>query len=179
MTQSSIALLAVYAIVGLFAGEIADVWCDMTHAEVDAETGVETIELAPRRFLAFGYGKTYFSDILLTPEAFEHYHWSLWLGANAITASSFAPTIASMMVGTAISLALDENRRGLADKPFGVGKPSFTANAIIAVILVVALVLRIASVSTPYEQAVSLCTVVLPFALLALLWVFQKRGHQG
>lgn len=176
MAEPNIAVLAVCGVFGLLMGEVADVWYDTTHAEVDPATGAETVQLAPRRFLAFGYSKAYFSDVLLTPEAFEHYHWSLWLGANAITVAIFDPAVASMMIGLAVSLALDENRRGLADKPFGVGKPSFTAGAIVAAVLFAALVLRTVGVGTSYEETISFLALVLPFGLLALLWIIENRS---
>jgi hypothetical protein len=175
VVELNIAVLAVCGALGLLIGEIADVWYDMTHAELDPATGSESVDHAPKRPLAFGYCKTYFSDVLLGPEAFEHYHWSLWLGANAVTVAAFGPTIAAMMIGTAASLALDENRRGLADKPFGVGKPSFPVSAAIATSLFAALALRLLSVSTAYEQTTSILALVLPFAVLGVLWILQNR----
>ena len=172
--ESLTALFAASAILGVAAGEILDVWYDMTHAEVEAVTGAETILAAPRRPLAFGYCKAYFREVLLTPDAFEHYHWGLWLAVSSVTVAYFNAAIAFVMIGVAVSLVLDENRRGLADRPFGVGKPYFQASATVGILLVCALVIRIVSISSPFEYTVSVVSLVLPFILLLFFWVFQN-----
>jgi hypothetical protein len=169
-------LSAVLVVVGIALGEVFDVWYDMTHSEATVtEVGreqyfTETIMALPDRPLAFGYAKQYFREVLATPDAFEHYHWGLWLLTTAFTTYSFNPTAPFLLVGVAVSLILDENRQGLADHPFGIGKPYFTSIAIIGVLLVATLVLRILSISTEFEPWISLGAFVEPFVILALLW---------
>jgi len=172
-------LAAVLFVVGVALGEIFDVWYDMTHSEAlvtkvgGEEYFDEAIMAVPRRPLAFGYAKQYFREVLATPDAFEHYHWGLWLLTTALTTYSFNTMAPFLLVGVAVSLILDENRRGLADHPFGIGKPYFTSIAIIGVALVVTLVLRILSISTEFVFWVSLAAFLEPFAILALLWFLQ------
>mgnify|MGYP001050161729 CR=1 FL=1 len=134
MPEAVVVLSAVSAVVGVVLGEIFDVWYDLTHAEAvsvadEPDRIIEAVQFAPRRPLAFGYAKMYFREVLATPDAFEHYHWGLWLAASAISMYSLLSPLAFLMLGLALSLILDENRRGLADKPFGVGKPYFAASA--------------------------------------------------
>jgi hypothetical protein len=169
-------LVLVYLILGIIVGEIFDVWYDSTHAEATGEpTFVETIYATPRKPLAFGYAKLYFREVIVTPEAFEHYHWGIWLVANAVTAFTFFPPLAFLMIGLAASLILDENRRGLADKPFGVGKPYFAASALVGIILFVALFVRLAVISRPLEPLVEVVAFAVPFIVLLVYRGGQTR----
>jgi len=177
LTSESFVLIgSVYFVLGVMLGEIFDVWYDLTHGEALVEPAriIETVQFAPDRPLAFGYAKLYFREVLATPDAFEHYHWGLWLATNAVTMFSFLPSSAFLMIGTGLSLILDENRRGLADKPFGVGKPYFLASSLVGVTLSLLLIVRILAVSTLFESAVSVFALVTPFLLLVWFWSAQR-----
>jgi hypothetical protein len=79
------------------------------------------------------------------------------------------------MIGLAASLVLDENRRGLADKPFGVGKPYFAASALVGIILFVALFVRLAVISRPLEPLVEVVVFAVPFIVLLVYRAAQTR----
>jgi hypothetical protein len=176
-TEASIVLAAVCGLLGLAAGEMFDVWYDSTHGEgVPHARGIdETLSLAPKRPLAFGYAKLYFREVLVTPDAFEHYHWGLWLATNSILMAPMFPPVAYLMLGTAVSLTLDENRRGLADQPFGLGKPYFTASAFVGILLGAVLILRFATFGTALDSILSALGLILPFVILTWLTIAQNR----
>ena len=167
-----IALAGVMILSGVGLGEVFDVWYDMTHAE--QVEGAETISLVPRKPLAFGYAKDYFREVLATPDAFEHYHWGIWLATNALTAVLVVPWLGFFMIGIGISLILDENRRGLADRPFGFGKPYFGTSALIGALLVGLLIIRILAISTPFEAYVAFLCPAFPIAVFVVLWIAER-----
>lgn len=171
--MTTLALNAIFALVGFLAGEVFDVWYDSTHAEGTVQHGLllESVQTQPRRPLAFGYAKLWFREVLATPDAFEHYHWGLWLAANAITVFSILPALAFWMLGVALSLIMDENRNGLADEPFGLGKPYFATCTLIGILLLIVLVLRVLMVSSMFELAASALALATPFAILCYLWI--------
>jgi hypothetical protein len=173
MPETVVIVSAVTAVLGIVLGEIFDVWYDLTHAEALVESGgiMETVQFAPKRPLAFGYAKLYFREVLVTPDAFEHYHWGIWLATNAISMFSLVPPFASLMLGLSVSLILDENRRGLADQPFGVGKPYFATCSFLGVMLSALLVLRMLTISTTFELEVSVVAFCAPFIVLAWFWI--------
>lgn len=186
MAMTTLALSAIFALMGVLAGELFDVWYDSTHAEGTIQHNVflESVQTQPRRPLAFGYAKLWFREVLATPDAFEHYHWGLWLAANAVTMFYFLPALALGMLGLALSLIMDENRRGLADEPFGLGKPYFVTCTLIGLLLFIVLVFRILSVSFAFESAVSTLALAAPFAILGILWIarwalpYRKHQHE-
>jgi len=180
-TEASFVLAAVCGVLGLAAGEVFDVWYDSTHGEgVPHAKGIdETLWLAPKKPLAFGYAKLYFREVLVTPDAFEHYHWGLWLATNSIVMASMFPPVAYLMVGAAVSLILDENRRGLADQPFGLGKPYFAASAFVGILLGVLLVLRFVTFGTVLDSVVSAVGFVLPLVILVWFTIAQRIGSRG
>jgi len=170
--MATLALAAIFAVVGFLAGEVFDVWYDPTHAEGTVKHGAlfESIQTVPRRRLAFGYAKLWFREVLATPDAFEHYHWGLWLAANAVTMFYFQPAATFLMLGVAVSLIMDENRNGLADEPFGLGKPYFATCTLIGVLLFLVLVIRMLVVSSVLELVISSLAIATPFAILCFLW---------
>jgi hypothetical protein len=78
------------------------------------------------------------------------------------------------MLGLALSLILDENRRGLADKPFGVGKPYFGTCSLLGILLSTLLILRILAVSTCFELGLSVVALITPFVVLAWFLIAQQ-----
>jgi hypothetical protein len=176
MSEALVIVSAVCAAVGVILGEIFDVWYDLTHAEavVERDIVVESVQFAPRRPLAFGYAKLYFREVLATPDSFEHYHWGLWLATNAIAMFFLFSPLAFLILGLALSLILDENRRGLADKPFGVGKPYFATCSLLGILLSTLLALRILAISTWFELGLSVVSLISPFVVLALFLVAQQ-----
>jgi len=171
--MTTLALAATFAVVGFLAGEVFDVWYDSTHAEGTVQDGVlfESVQVVPRGPLAFGYAKLWFREVLATPDAFEHYHWGLWLAANAVTMFLIVPEIAFLLLGVAVSLIMDENRNGLADEPFGLGKPYFTTCTLIGGLLLFVLVLRMLIVSSMLELVI--VTFAAPFAILFVLYAVR------
>ena len=165
------------------SGEVFDVWYDSTHSEAevkDTRAGVmiaETVNAEPKRLLAFGYAKQYFREVLATPDAFEHYHWGLWLLANAVTAFLYSYAFAFALVGLATSLILDEDRVGLAGHPFGLGKPFFAATVAVGILLVGTLILRLVSIGSPFEFWVSTVAFIAPFIPLGLFWLHQQMSR--
>ena len=176
MPEALAIVSAVCAVVGVILGEIFDVWYDLTHAEavVDRDVVVEAVQFVPKRPLAFGYAKLYFREVLATPDAFEHYHWGLWLTTNAIAMFLLFSPFAFLMLGLALSLILDENRRGLADEPFGVGKPYFGTCSLLGILLSTLLILRILAVSTCFELGLSVVALISPFVVLAWFLIAQQ-----
>jgi len=176
MPEALVIVSAVCAVVGVILGEIFDVWYDSTHAEAVLERDilVEAVQFAPKRPLAFGYAKLYFREVLATPDAFEHYHWGLWLTANAVTMFLLFSPLACLMLGLALSLILDENRRGLADRPFGVGKPYFVTCSLLGILLSAILTLRIFAISTWFELGLSVVALISPFVVLAGFLIAQQ-----
>lgn len=171
------------AVCGLASGEVFGVWYDSTHSEAElAQTraGVmiaEAVNSVPQRPLAFGYAKQYFREVVGTPDAFEHYHWGLWLLANAVTAFPYSYAFAFTLVGLAVSLVLDENRGGLAGHPFGVSKPFFAATAAVGILLVGTLILRVVSIGSPFELWASTIAFIAPFVPLSLFWLNQLMSR--
>jgi hypothetical protein len=171
--MTTLVLAAIFAVLGFLVGEVFDVWYDSTHAEgaVQHRALFESIQTQPRRPLAFGYAKLWFREVLATPDAFEHYHWGLWLAANAVTMYFIVPEVAFLMLGVAVSLIMDENRNGIADEPFGLGKPYFATCTLIGVLLLLVLILRILVVTFMFGLAVVAFTT--PFAILSVLYAIR------
>jgi hypothetical protein len=169
----NLAVAAVVAVIGFLTGEVFDVWYDSTHAEGAVQHGVmfESVQTVPRRPLAFGYAKLWFREVLATPDAFEHYHWGLWLAANAVTMFFIVPEVTFLMLGVAVSLIMDENRNGLADEPFGLGKPYFVTCTLIGILLFSVLIVRILVFSFMLQLAI--VTFAAPFAVLCVLYAIR------